>query len=92
MSFQEKQMATSTLQCLIEPHTKEKKSKIVLKSSEIDDDDDDDGDEPSKSFDIPQKYTKSGRKRAVPFPLKVGIIKCHYYVVQNRALLKPNFT
>ena len=25
-------------------------------------------------FDIPQRFTKSGRKRAVPFPLKVSII------------------
>lgn len=24
-------------------------------------------------FDIPQRFTKSGRKRAVPFPLKVSI-------------------
>ncbi len=30
----------------------------------------DDGDA-EESFEIPQRFTKSGRKRAVPFPLKV---------------------
>lgn len=30
------------------------------------DDEEDDG-----AFDIPQRLTKSGRKRAVPFPIKV---------------------
>ena len=28
-----------------------------------------------ESFEIPQRFTKSGRKRAVPFPLKVRVIK-----------------
>jgi hypothetical protein len=27
----------------------------------------------NEDFDIPQRFTKSGRKRAVPFPLKVSI-------------------
>jgi hypothetical protein len=29
--------------------------------------------EDSEDFDIPQRFTKSGRKRAVPFPLKVSV-------------------
>ena len=32
-------------------------------------DEEDDGD-----FDIPERFTKSGRKRAVPFPLKVSLV------------------
>lgn len=28
-----------------------------------------------ESFEIPQRFTKSGRKRAVPFPLKVRMIQ-----------------
>lgn len=30
-----------------------------------------DDDDAEESFEIPQRFTKSGRKRAVPFPLKV---------------------
>lgn len=30
------------------------------------------GDGEAKDFKIPQRFTKSGRKRAVPFPLKVS--------------------
>ena len=38
-----------------------------------------------KDFVIPQRFTKSGRKRAVPFPLKVGLsfavlLNWHYLV------------
>lgn len=28
-------------------------------------------DEPQEDFDIPQRFTKSGRKKAIPFPMKV---------------------
>ncbi len=28
-----------------------------------------------ETFEIPQRFTKSGRKRAVPFPLKVRMMK-----------------
>lgn len=34
----------------------------------------DDQEETEPSFDIPQRFTKSGRKRAVPFTIKVRII------------------
>jgi hypothetical protein len=37
-----------------------------------DEDDDEDEDEDGKAFSIPQRFTKSGRKRAVPFALKVS--------------------
>lgn len=43
-----------------------------MKDARVDDDnDDDDEDGESKIFNIPQKFTKCGRKRAVPFPIKV---------------------
>jgi hypothetical protein len=53
---------------------------VALAATEADDeeetdhDDDEEGDD-DKAFLIPQRFTKSGRKRAVPFPLKVRIIK-----------------
>ena len=34
-------------------------------------------DEEEDDFEIPQRYTKSGRKRAVSFPLKVGSVAAH---------------
>jgi hypothetical protein len=36
-----------------------------------DDDEEEDNEETNEAFSIPQKFTKSGRKRAVPFPIKV---------------------
>jgi hypothetical protein len=35
---------------------------------------DEDEDEDGKAFSIPQRFTKSGRKRAVPFALKVSFL------------------
>jgi hypothetical protein len=32
-----------------------------------------------KGLDIPQRFTKSGRKRAVPFPLKVRLSRQLYF-------------
>lgn len=50
-------------------------------STDSDDDDEDDEDEgdakgkedASGTFQIPQRFTKSGRKRSVPFPVRVSV-------------------
>lgn len=42
-----------------------------LATHEEDDEDEEDA-EDEKDFEIPQRFTKSGRKRAVPFPIKVS--------------------
>jgi hypothetical protein len=39
-------------------------------------DEDDDDDDEERAFSLPQRYTRSGRKRAVSFPLKVSPIFC----------------
>jgi hypothetical protein len=39
-----------------------------------------DGEVDGKGLDIPQRFTKSGRKRAVPFPLKVRLSMLLYSV------------
>lgn len=33
-----------------------------------------------EDFDIPQRFTKSGRKKAIPFPLKVRIRLLSFYI------------
>ena len=44
----------------------------------------------NKEFKIPLRFTKSGRKRAVPFPMKVGLAKLGFDLAPSRgALLTP---
>jgi hypothetical protein len=47
-------------------------------SSPIDETESIQDEEEEKEFEIPQKLTKSGRKRAVPFTLKVRISRSKY--------------
>jgi hypothetical protein len=45
--------------------------KVHQEEEDDDDDDDDDDDEQDGTLHIPQRYTKSGRKRSTPFPVRV---------------------
>ena len=52
------------------------------KEEDEDEDEEDKQEEASeeeKEFKIPQRFTKSGRKRAVPFPLKVSSLLCRQF-------------
>ena len=40
----------------------------------LDEEGDEDDEEEQGDFEIPQRFTKSGRKRAIPFPLKVSLV------------------
>lgn len=52
----------------------------VLREADGENDDQDEEEVSDKELNIPQRYTKSGRKRAVSFPLKVGWFKPCYTV------------
>lgn len=52
---------------------------LVGKTDTAEDDENDEeeaeaGEEEDKEFEIPQRFTRSGRKRATPFPLKVSFL------------------
>lgn len=50
--------------------------------------DQEDKDETKETLEIPQRFTKSGRKRAVSFPLKVriGFLRCTIYLCVEKPL------
>jgi hypothetical protein len=46
----------------------------VASGNETDEEDEEHDASEDREFLIPQRFTKSGRKRAVPFPLKVSFV------------------
>ena len=67
---------SSSLQLSIASAEAKKKTTSEIDQEDFDDENEDELDEDegesSNEFTIPQKFTKSGRKRAVPFPIKVS--------------------
>lgn len=63
-------------------------STIITGEPEEQDDasvDDGDANAHDADFDIPQRYTRSGRRRAVSFPLKVRVVLVFFiYMLLNR--------
>jgi hypothetical protein len=46
--------------------------------------------EDEEKFEIPQRFTKSGRKRAVSFPLKVSCFKCHCFPLLDLSTVRAH--